>query len=127
MFDRGGDYFEAMCKIQLSGCDFVIRASKLNRNVILPDGEKVALSKAIGRAKHLGDYELSIRSRPGVKARIASMKVSAIRIQMPLPRHHTPWAKQCGIQSITMNVVIVQEIGKVKGCKPIRWALLTSL
>ena len=127
VFDRGGDYFEAMCKIQLSGCDFVIRASKLNRKVILANGEKVALSEAIQRAEHLGDYDLSLRSRPGVKARTASMKVSKIRIQMPLPRHHTPWAKQCGIKSIAMTVVIVQEIGKVKGSKPIRWVLLTSL
>jgi hypothetical protein len=127
VFDRGGDYFEAMCKIRLRGCDFVIRASRLNRNVILAGGEKVALSKAIKQAKHLGDYELSLRSRPGVKARTASMQVSAIRIHMPLPRHHTPWAKQCGIQSIAMNVVIVQEIGKAQGSKPIRWVLLTSL
>lgn len=127
VFDRGGDYFEAMCKIQLSGCDFVIRASKHNRNVILDSGEKVALSKAIQRAEHLGDYELALRSRPGVKARTASMRVSRVRIQMPLPRHHTPWAKQSGIKSIAMNVVIVEEIGKVKGSERIRWVLLTSL
>ena len=127
VFDRGGDYFEAMCKIQSSGCDFVIRASKLNRNVITGGDAKVPLSKAIEQAEHLGDYELSLRSRPGVKARTAQIKVSSIRIQMPLPRHHTPWAKQCGIKSISMDVVIVQETGKVKGAKPIRWVLLTSL
>lgn len=127
VFDRGGDYFEAICKIQLSGCDFVIRASKLNRKVILANGEPIALSKAIERAEHLGDYQLQLRSRPGMKARTAQMKVCSIRISMPLPRHHTPWANQCGIKSIAMNVVIVQETGKVQGCKPIRWVLLTSL
>jgi len=127
VFDRGGDYFEAMCHIQLSGCDFVIRASKLSRNIIGADGEKATLLQAIEGATHLGDYELCLRSRVGVKARTAQLKVSCVRIEMPLPRHHTPWAKQCGIGSIAMNVVIVQEVGKAKGAKPIRWVLLTSL
>lgn len=127
VFDRGGDYFEAMCKIQLSGCDFVIRAGKLNRNVITKHHAKIALSKAIEKAEHLGDYELSLRSRPGVKARTAQVTVTTTRIQMPLPRHHTPWAKNCGIQAISMNVVVVQETNKIKGAKPIRWVLLTSL
>lgn len=127
VFDRGGDYFEAMCKIQLSGCDFVIRASKLNRNVFLPDGQKVTLSKALDRAVDLGEYELGLRSRPGVAARTAHMRISSVQIQMPLPRHHTPWAKRCGVKSIAMSVVIVKEIGKVKGSERIQWVLLTSL
>lgn len=127
VFDRGGDYFEAMCRIELSGCNFVIRASKLNRNVITTDQQNVSLSKAIDGAEHLGDYELNLRSRPGVKARTAQIQVLCVPIIMPLPRHHTPWAKQCGIKSIAMNVVIVQEVGKTKGAKPIRWVLLTSL
>lgn len=127
VFDRGGDYFEAMCRIELSGCDFVIRASKLNRNVFNADGEKVSLSTAIGDAKLLGSYELNLRSRVGVKARTAKIEVSCVRIEMPRPRHHTAWAKQCGIETISMNVVVVQEVGKAKGAKPIRWVLLTSL
>ena len=127
VFDRGGDYFEAMCRIQLSGCDFVIRASKLNRNVITEQGEKVSLAKALHDAKHLGAYELRLRSRVGVKARTAQIDVSCVRIEMPLPRHHTPWAKQCGIESIAMNVVVIEEANKVQGATPIRWVLLTSL
>lgn len=127
VFDRGGDYFEAMCRIELSGADFVIRASKLNRNVFNAAGEKVSLATAIGDAKLLGSYELNLRSRVGVKARTAKIEVSCVRIEMPRPRHHTVWAKQCGIETISMNVVVVQEVGRVKGAKPIRWVLLTSL
>ena len=127
VFDRGGDYFEAMCHIELSGCDFVIRASKLNRNVINAAGEKVSLATAVQQAKLLGSYGLNLRSRVGVKARTAPMDVSCVGIEMPLPRHHTPWAKECGIKTISMNVVVVEEVGSVKGAKPIRWVLLTSL
>lgn len=127
VFDRGGDYFEAMCRIQLSRCDFVIRASKLNRNVLNAAGKTVSLATAIQDAELLGSYELNLRSRVGVKARTASIEVSCVRIEMPRPRHHTAWAKQCGIETISMNVVVVQEVGFVKGAKPIRWVLLTSL
>lgn len=127
VFDRGGDYFEAMCRIQLSGCDFVIRASKLNRNVLNASGETVSLATAIQGAELLGSYELHLRSRVGVKARTAKIDVSSVRIEMPLPRHRTAWAKQCGIETISMNVVVIQEVGSVKGAKPIRWVLLTSL
>lgn len=127
VFDRGGDNFEAMCHIRLIGCDWVIRAAKLNRNVVDESGETVPLSSALAKARVLGSYELHLRSRPGVAARTAHIEVSTMRVTFPRPRHHSRWVKQCGIEELTMNVVQVQEMNAPAGTTPIRWVLLTSL
>lgn len=127
VFDRGGDNFEAMCHIQLADCDWVIRAAKLNRNVLKENGEKVPLKEALKEARILGGYELTLRSRKGVKARVAQIEVSTVKVTFPMPRHHSKWVKQCGISELTMNVVVVQEVNAPEGVTPIRWVLLTSL
>jgi hypothetical protein len=127
VFDRGGDNFEAMCHIRLKGCDWVIRAAKLERNVINEHGEKVPLKNALQRARGLGGYEIQLRSRPGVKARTAKLEVSVVKVTFPMPRHHSKWVKKCGISELTMNVVVVQERRAPKGVTPIHWVLLTTL
>lgn len=127
VWDRGGDNFEAMCHIYLTGNDWVIRAAQLHRNVITEDGRKMSLSNAIDEARLLGSYELDLRSRPGVAARTAKIEVSVVRVNYPRPSQHSKWVKQCGVTELAMNVVIVQEVDAPKGVKPIRWVLLTSL
>ena len=127
VFDRGGDNFEAMCRIYKTGCDWVIRASKLNRKVIDEQGERRRLSEVAQEAAFLGSYELHLRSRPGVKARTANIDVSVVRIAMPRPQHRSPWVRECGISELTMNVVTVQESNAPKGTSPVHWMLLTSL
>lgn len=127
VFDRGGDNFEAMCHIRLTGCDWVIRAAKFQRNVINSAGEKVPLGEAVTNTQLLGSYELNLRSRVGVKARTAKIEVSVTSVTFPRPRHHSAWVKQCGIDQLSMNVVVVQEVGAPQGVTPIRWVLLTSL
>ncbi len=127
VFDRGGDNFQAMCQIRLCNCDWVIRAAKLQRNVITESGEKKQLKLALSAAKLLGSYELNLRSRPGVKARTAKINVSVLKVTLPQPRVSSKWVKQCGIDELKVNVVIVEETCVRKGIKPIRWILYTSL
>lgn len=127
VFDRGGDNFEAICHIALQQCDWVIRAAKLNRNVFTEDDEKVSLEEALSDAQLMGSYELNLRSRPGVKARTARIEVSKLRVTFPRPGRVSKWVKQCGIDQLATNVVVVQEVDAPPGVKPIRWILLTSL
>lgn len=127
VFDRGGDNFEEICHVQQSGCDWVIRAAKLQRKVITQDGEKMPLSEALEKSRHLGNYQLSLRSRPGVAARTANIEVKTTTITVPPPRHHSEWVKQCGVEALTMNVVLVQEVDAPKGVTAVHWVLLTSL
>lgn len=127
VFDRGGDNFEAMCHIRLSGNEWVIRAAQLNRTVIVEDGTSMPLSKAIKQATVLGSYELNLRSREGVPARVAKLELSVVKVTYPRPKLFSKWVKRCGIKELAMNVVIVQEIDAPKGVTPICWVLLTSL
>ncbi|MEO8271430.1 MAG: IS4 family transposase [Aureliella sp.] len=127
VFDRGGDNFEAMCHIRLSGNDWVIRAAQLNRTVIVEDDKSIPLSKAIEQATILGSYELNLRSREGVPARVAKLELSVVKVTYPRPKLFSKWVKGCGIKELSMNVVIVQETDAPKGVTPIFWVLLTSL
>lgn len=127
VFDRGGDNFEAMCHIRLSKCDWVIRASKLKRRISSGDNHVSSLDVALKDARHLGCYDLNLRTRPGMKARTAKVNVSVLKATVPPPIHCSPWVKQCGIRELSMNVVQVKEEGGPKGAKSVCWVLLTSL
>lgn len=127
VFGRGGDNFEAMCSIRHTGCDWVIRAAKLNRKVIDEQGEKRYLSEVIKDGELLGSYKLHLRSRQGVKARTAHINVSVARVIFQKPQHRSPWLRECDISELPMNVVIVQESNAPKGVTPVHWVLLTSL
>lgn len=127
VFDRGGDNFEAMCHIVLQQSDWIIRAAKMQRNVMNTEGNKLPLSKAIEETETLGSYTLSLRARPGQSARDATIEVSTCKVSFPQPYLRSQFVKDCGIELIEMNVVIVQEVAAPDGVKPIRWVLLTSL
>jgi hypothetical protein len=127
VFDRGGDNFEAMCHIKLTANDWIIRASKLSRNVFTDDAKKMPLKDAIAEATELGSYELELRSRPGVAARTATITLSATSVTFPRPSQCSKWVKQTGIKELKMNVVVVEDVGAPKGVQPIYWVLLTSL
>lgn len=127
VFDRGGDNYEAFCHIKQNRCDWVIRASKLDRKVIDSKGKEIKLVQAITQAEELGSYDLNLRSRPGVPARTAKIKVSVTRVALPRPRVASKYVKESGIDSVETNVVVVQEVDAPKGVKPIQWVLLTSL
>ena len=127
VFDRGGDNFEAICRIQQAECDWIIRASKLNRKVLTSKGEKTSLRAALKSTRRLGRYELHLRSRPGVKARTARINVSVVPVTFVKPAHRSPWLRACPIERVDMNVVVVEETKAPADAKPIRWILLTSL
>ena len=127
VWDRGGDNFEAMCHIVQNGCDWLIRASKLNRVVQLESGDMTTMEDAVSRSTEVGSYELHLRTRPGVPARVASIQVRSTRVTLPQPKMKSPFVKFCGIRGIATNVLVVEEVNAPKGVTPIRWILLTSL
>lgn len=127
VFDRGGDNYESFCHLAQSRCHWIVRAGQLHRNVLNGDRQRMPLSDAVADPELLGSYELSLRSRPGVAARTAKLEVSATSIFFVAPAHKSPYVRQCGIEEISMRVVLVQEVDAPKGVTPIRWILLTSL
>jgi len=127
VFDRGGDNFEAMCHLVRNRGDWIIRASKLNRNVLDPEGHVRPLKDVLSSARLLGSYELSLRARPGQAARLAQLEVLTCAVRLPPPHFRSPYVRTCGVESVATSVVIVREINAPKGVTPIRWILLTSL
>ena len=126
VFDRGGDNFEAFLHLVKQGADWVIRVAKFQRNVIVDGGKRVPIKKALSKLQVLGEYELSLRSRPSAKARTARLEVSAMSIIVPRPIHHSKWVKSTGITEVPMNIVRVRELKAPKSATPIQWVLMTS-
>ena len=128
VLDRGGDNFEVYCHLLEQRCGWVVRAGRLNRNVLVgPDAKSRKLSQYLPQLESAGSYELSLRARPHQAARTAKLEVRVGSIQMPVPRHSSPWVRQLQPQPIRMNVVYVIEVDAPAGVEPIRWVLLTSL
>jgi len=125
--DRGADDFEVFCRLLQNHCDWVVRASSLQRNVITPNDGKMPLREYLDGLPVAGVYELSLRARPGQSARTATLEVRFGRLAMPIPRHSSPWVKSLDPQPIGMSVVWVREIDAPEGVSPIAWVLYTSL
>jgi hypothetical protein len=128
VLDRGGDNFEVYCHLLQQKGGWVIRASKLNRYVLAgPQAKRMPLETYLAQLDVLGSYELSLRARPQQPARTAKLEVRVGSLQMPVPRHQSPWVRKLDPQPIAMNVVYVVEVDPPAGVDPICWVLLTSL
>lgn len=126
VFDRGADNFEVFCRLVLCRGNWVIRAAQLTRRVSWLGGEGT-LESYLNQLPLAGTYQLQVRANKGQPGRTAKLQVRFGSVKVPAPKHGSPWLKACGIASITMNVVQVQEIDPPRGVEPLRWALLTWL
>ncbi len=128
VLDRGGDNFEVYCHLLQQRSGWVVRAAKLNRNVLAgPNEQRMKVSDYLSQLELLGSYELSLRARPQQAARTATLEVRVGSLKMPLPHHKSPWVRQLDPQPIAMDVVYVVEVDPPAGVQPISWVLLTSL
>ena len=125
--DRGADDFEVFCHLQQNHGDWVVRAASLHRHVITPGDEKMPLQEYLGSLPVAGQYELSLRARPGQPARTATLEVSFGRLAMPIPKHKSSYVKSLDPQPIEMSVVWVREIDAPVEASAIEWVLYTSL
>lgn len=126
--DRGADNFEVYCHLLQQGCDWVIRASKMSRSVLVGDSqEPQKLSDYVTQLPLFGEYELNLRARPGQAARKAKLKVRVGKVLVPRPVHVSPWVRKLKQAPIEMNVIEVAEVDPPQGVTPIRWVLFTSL
>lgn len=128
VLDRGGDNFEVYCHLLQQRSDWVVRASQLDRYVLVGESEeRMKLSDYLPQLELLGTYTLSLRARPKQPAREAQLEVRVGRIKVPPPHHQSPWVRELKQPPIAMNVVEVVEVNAPAGVTPIRWILFTSL
>ena len=125
--DRDADDFEVFCHFLQNRSQWVVRASSRTRWILAPSGEKVRLDDHLKTLPLVGSYELHLRARPGVRARVAKLEVRMGALQMPKPRHHSDYVRALNPAPIPMGMVWVREVNPPKGCKAIDWALYTSL
>lgn len=128
VFDRGADNFEVYCHLLQQHGEWVVRAAKMDRYVLTEASEEpVPLKNYLPQLELLGSYALAIRIRDQQPAREAQMEVRVGRVQIPRPRHVSPWVRQLQQPPIAMNVLEVVEVNAPPCVTPIRWVLLTSL
>jgi len=116
--DRESDIYEVFERALQQNCDCIIRAQHPRA---LRDEEQTAF-EAVAQAPLLGQYDLELRARPGVAARVAKLEVRsrAVTIRgVERPGGRRP--------DLKLNMVEVREIECPAGVEPIHWILFTTL
>jgi len=115
--DREADAYETFERCAAKGVSFVIRA-RVDRALAEEDR---SLFAAVGAARCLGTYTLSLRKREGVRAREARIEVRAIQTTL-----RGPWRPGGWLPPYPIHVIEAREVGAPKGVEPIHWILLTD-
>lgn len=116
--DREADIYEVFERCDKAQVDHIIRAQHSRALV----GEDQKLFAAIAQQPVLGEYELELRARPGMAARIAKIQVRVMEVTLRgVERPEGRQAPRC------LRVVEAREIEAPEGVEAVHWVLLTSL
>jgi hypothetical protein len=125
--DRGADDFEVFCRALRQRCEFVIRASRLNRKVFDADEKKLALDAFLKGLAIRGISKIAVRPGHGCRGRTALVEIRFGQVLVPVPSVKTPWMKQHVTRDpLLLWVVELRESSPPKGVTPLRWVLYTS-
>lgn len=115
--DRESDMYELFDRCASARCQFVVRACH-NRALLDAAGP---LFETVGQETELGRYTLSLRTRPRVPARQATISVrsACVKLRPPYRPGGTPPPRE-------LNIVQAREVDAPPG-QGIQWFLLTSL
>jgi len=139
LMDRGADNFEVYCHCREQHTDWVVRVTQKQRTMIVPDGPSMPLNHYLKTLPLAGTYELQLRARAaqpkrGHKAarkaqpaRTAKVEVRFGRLEMPFPKHKSPYLRRLTPTPIAMWVVHAVEVDAPKDVERVEWILLTSL
>jgi len=119
VFDREGDIFEAMEKLDALGHSFVIRAQ---RNRLLDgeaEGEHYSLDQ-VRTAPVVGHKVVHVRAYAGRPARVATLEVRAKTVSLMPPRNRGRKG-----ESLSVNLVLAEEVNPPEGADRLCWYLLT--
>ena len=122
--DRGADDIEVFHRARHNGCELVIRAERLNRQVIAADGQTRALSAVLAALPPRGERDIEVPAQGRLPARTARVTLRFATVQRPLPKVLTPWLKaHQPTEPLTLQVVELVELAPPKGVTPLRWVL----
>jgi hypothetical protein len=125
--DRGADDFEVFCRALRQKCEFVIRASRLNRKVFDPAGKKLSLDHFLSRLPIRGVTQVAVRPGPNGPARTAIVEIRFGQVLVPIPNVKTPWLREHASRDpLLLWIVELREPSPPKGVTPLRWVLFAS-
>lgn len=125
--DRAADDYEVYCRALHQGCGWVIRACRLNRCVLTPDGQETTLEDHLGQQPVSRIETLEVPAIGKTGSRTALLHLRYATVQVPQPRITNAWIRQhAPTEPILMSVVELVEFDPPQGVEPIRWVLLTS-
>ncbi len=139
VMDRGADNFEVYCHCREQHANWVVRVTQKQRNLIVPEGTTLPLNRYLKTLPSAGRYELQLRARaaqpkrghkPARKAqpaRTAKVEVRFGRLEMPFPKHKSPYLRRLAPVPIVMWLVHAVEVDAPKDVERVEWILLTSL
>jgi Transposase DNA-binding/Transposase Tn5 dimerisation domain len=128
VMDRGADDFEVHCRARRIGADWIGRIKARHRRARDEAGQGLTLGEAVARAPQAGGYDLSLRARPGQKARCARIAVSSAAVIVLVPRQPADSLQALAPEPMAQWAVWAREVDPPAGVKePIDWLLLTSL
>lgn len=124
--DRGADDFEVFCRIRTQGNSCVIRAARLNRWLLTPDGQRVRLDELLQALPKRETRTLEVPAKDKQPARTATLELRYAEVQMPLPSVLTPWLREHRpVKPLQLWVVELRETQPPAGATPVRWVLYT--
>jgi hypothetical protein len=117
--DRASDVFSHLSKADELGWKCLIR-SRHDRN--LAGEEQGKLHLQVRALKSIGRTSISLRARPGQKARTAGLELAFMRVKLPVT------SRSKGRPGLEVTCLRVWEsTPELAGVKPIEWILLTTL
>ena len=119
VFDREGDIFEAMEKLDALGHSFVIRAQ--HNRLLDSDAEAKQYSlDQVRAAPVLAHKSVHVRARAGRPARVATLAIRAMTASFRPPRNRGRKG-----ESLSVNLVLAEELNPPGGIDPLCWYLVT--
>lgn len=130
--DRGADDYEVYLRAYLNHCGWVIRAARLNRQVLevdtaAVDPQPIELQELIAKSAVQGTSQVDVPRQGNRLARTAEVTIRFNRLRMPLPQRGNDWIrKHAPDEPLLMSVVELKEDDPPVGVDPLHWVLLTS-
>jgi len=120
--DRAADDYEVYCRALRQGCDWVIRACRLNRIIHTANAHKTTLEEhlAAQSLSRIQTLEVPATSKHGPRTALLHLRYAAV--QMPQPRITNTWIREhAPAEPPPIWVVELEEFDPPEGVEPIRW------
>ncbi|MDP1725689.1 MAG: IS4 family transposase [Bacteroidota bacterium] len=118
--DREGDIYELLAMAKCDNSHYIVR-SRNNRRL---QDEEIKIWDCIQNEKVAGTYELEVKGKQTFEKRTATIQVKCLENIVLFP----PYRKgKKRLDTVVVNMVLVEEVDAPEGVAPINWKLLTSM